>query len=165
MRQCAKLFKRKLVNTFVCRWMPLTKSMRQQIPDPRLSLVVALMSRAAEVRQSLPRAVPCISLRLRSIRGSLEGQTKPPPDTLVSIVSRSAEIRHGARSMLIAVGLDPECLCEVDATRKGWQDRLGISGLVVTDTITARELPRGRLVKVFRVIADSSIEELKQFCD
>jgi hypothetical protein len=66
--------------------------------------------------------------------------------------------------MLVAVGLDPECLCEVDAASQGWQDRLSLSALVVTDVVAAREMPAGCQAKVFRVIADSSIAELKQYC-
>jgi hypothetical protein len=128
------------------------------------SLVVALTTRAAKVRQGLPRGVLCFPLRLRSVGGSLEGQTKPGADTVVSVVSRSAEIRSWARAMLIAVGLEPECLCEVDASSGGWRDRLGISGLAVTDVVSARELPAGCQTKVFRIISDSSISQLKQFC-
>jgi DNA-binding transcriptional regulator YhcF (GntR family) len=128
------------------------------------SVVVALPTRAAKVRRSLAPGVLCIPLRLRSVRGSLEGQARPGPDTIVSIVSRSAEIRQWSRAMLIAVGLDPQCLCEVDAASTGWLDRLGLSALVVTDVVTARALPAGCPAKVFRVIADSSIAELKQFC-
>jgi DNA-binding transcriptional regulator YhcF (GntR family) len=127
-------------------------------------LVVALAARAAMVRHNLPAGVPCIPLRLRSVRGSLEGQPRPAPDTVTSIVSWSAEIRYWARAMLIAVGLDPLCLCEIDPAIGGWQDRLGLSSLVVTDIVTARELPARCPAKVFRVIADSSIAELKQFC-
>ena len=129
------------------------------------SLVVALPTRATKVRHQLPKGVPCIALRLRSVGGSLEGQTKPGPEAVISIVSRSAEIRYWSRAMLIAVGLDPDCLCEIDATAVGWQDRLSASALVVTDVVSARELTAGCAVKVFRVIADSSIAELKQFCD
>jgi len=127
-------------------------------------VVVALAARAVRVRQSLPQGVPCIPLRLRSVRGSLEGQPRPGPDSVVSIVSRSAEIQYWARAMLISVGLDPDCLHEVDVSMPGWQDRLGLSALVVTDVLAARELPAGCRAKVFRVIADSSIAELKQFC-
>jgi DNA-binding transcriptional regulator YhcF (GntR family) len=128
------------------------------------SVVVALPTRAAKVRRGLPAGVLCIPLRLRSVRGALEGQAKPAPDTIISIVSRSAEIRQWSRAMLIAVGLDPERLCEVDAASTRWQDRLGLSALVVTDVVTARALPTGCPAKVFRIIADSSISELKQFC-
>ncbi len=127
-------------------------------------LVVALPTRATKVRRSLPPGVLCITLRLRSVSASLERQSMPRPDTILSIVSRSAEIRQWARAMLIAVGIDPECLHEVDAASAGWQDRLSLTALVVTDVLAARQVPAGRPVRVFRVVADSSIAELKQFC-
>jgi DNA-binding transcriptional regulator YhcF (GntR family) len=128
------------------------------------SIVVALPTRAAKVRRTLSPGVLCIPLRLRSVRGALEGQARPAANAIVSIVSRSAEIRQWSRAMLVAVGLDPECLCEVDAAHKGWQDRLTLSALVITDVVIARELPAGCRASVFRVIADSSIAELKQLC-
>jgi DNA-binding transcriptional regulator YhcF (GntR family) len=128
------------------------------------ALVVALPTRAVKIRRQLPRGVPCIALRLRSVRASLEGATKPPPDSVVTIVSRSAEIRLWSRAMLIAVGLDPDSLSEVDAAADGWRDRLARNALVVADVIVARELPPGCERRVFRVIADSSLAELRQFC-
>jgi hypothetical protein len=66
--------------------------------------------------------------------------------------------------MLIAVGLDPEALCDIDAVGHAWQDRLGRSAFVVADMVVARQLPDGCQAKVFRVIADSSIAELRQLC-
>jgi DNA-binding transcriptional regulator YhcF (GntR family) len=130
----------------------------------RSVVVVALPTRAAKVRRSLPPGVLCVTLRLRSVRGALEGQVRPEPKSMISIVSRSAEIRQWSRAMLVAVGLDPECLCEVDAASTGWQNRLSLSAFVVTDVVSARELPAGCQAKVFRMIADSSIAELKQYC-
>ena len=126
------------------------------------TLVVALPTRAAKVRRSLPDAVLSIPLRLRSVRTALEGETRPGPDVVISIVSRSPEIRQWAHAMLIAVGLDPEALCDVDATVPAWQDRIGRGAFVVADVVVARELSQGCLTKVFRVIADSSIAELQQ---
>jgi DNA-binding transcriptional regulator YhcF (GntR family) len=134
------------------------------VPEPGRCLFAALATRAPDVRRSLPEGVPCITLRLRSVRESLEQYSRPGPNTVISIVSRSAEIRHWARAILIAVGLDPECLCEVDVNINGWRDRLALSALVVTDILTARKLPKACQARVFRVVADSSIEELKQLC-
>jgi GntR family transcriptional regulator len=135
------------------------------VPTPAgRALVVALPTRAAKIRRQLPRGVPCIALRLRSVRASLEGATKPPPDSVITIVSRSAEIRLWSRAMLIAVGLEPDSLSEIDASVDGWRDRLARNALAVADVIVARELPSGCQARVFRVIADSSLAELKQFC-
>jgi len=126
------------------------------------AVVVALASRLPLLREALPPGIPCIPLRLRSVRGSLESQTRPPADALVSIVSRSAEIRLWSRAMLLAVGLDPTCICEVDANLEGWQDRLRLSDLVVTDVVAAGEMPPTSHPRVYRVIADSSIAELQR---
>jgi len=133
-------------------------------PHPARSVVVALSSRLSGLRATLPNGVSCIPLRLRSVRGSLEGETRPPANALISIVSRSAEIRLWSRAMLLAVGLDPACLCEVDATLDGWPDRLRLSALVVTDVITAGSLPATCRTRVYRVIADSSLAELQRVC-
>jgi DNA-binding transcriptional regulator YhcF (GntR family) len=131
---------------------------------PADTLVVALPTRVAKMSCGLPPGVLCISLRVRSVGGSLAGESKPGPEVVISIVSRSPEIRYGARAMLIAAGVDPMALCEIDAASGGWRDRIGLNAFVITDIVTARELPAGCQSKVFRVIADSTIAELKQLC-
>jgi DNA-binding transcriptional regulator YhcF (GntR family) len=141
-----------------------------ELPDPAnaalftRALVVALPTRATKMSRGLPPGVLCIPLRVRSVGGSLEGETKPGPEVVISIVSRSPEIRYGARAMLIAVGVDPLSLCEIDAAGSEWRDRIGANAFVITDIVTARELPAGCQAKVYRVIADSSIAEMKQLC-
>jgi DNA-binding transcriptional regulator YhcF (GntR family) len=114
------------------------------------TLIVALPTRAEKVRAGLPDGARCMVLRLRSARESLEGQTRPGPDVVISIV--------------ISLELDPEALCEVDAAIPGWQDRIGRNTLVVADVVAARELRAGCHAEVLRVIADSSLAELKQCC-
>jgi DNA-binding transcriptional regulator YhcF (GntR family) len=128
------------------------------------TIVVALPTRAAKLHRSLPDGVFCVPLRLHSVRESLEGQTRPAADVVVSIVSRSAEIRRWAYTMLIAVGLDPDALCEIDASNQEWQQRIGHGAFVVADVVAARELPAGCHAKIFRVVADSSLADLKQLC-
>lgn len=131
---------------------------------PARSLVVALPTRVARIRRQLARGLSCIALRVRSARASLEGQTMPPTDAVITIVSRSAEIRMWSRAMLIAVGLEPDALVEIDASAAGWQGRLARNALVVADVVAARELPQGCPARVSRVIADSSLAALRQFC-
>ena len=136
----------------------------EQVTKPGNCLIVALSSRLAKVREGLPAGVFCLPLRLRSVGGSLVGQSRPEPNSLISIVSASPEIRFWARAMLLAVGLEPDGLQEVDANLDGWRERLGSTTLAITDMMTARELPAGCIARVFRIIADSSLEELKQLC-
>jgi len=132
---------------------------------PANCLATAMASRSATIRELLPRGIPFLTLRIRSVRESLEGQTRPAPSAIVLVVSGSSDFRHWARTMLIAVGLEPECLCEVDTAITGWQERTTAGALVVTDVVAARGLPQTPRARVFRVIADSCIEELKQLCN
>lgn len=128
------------------------------------TLVVALPTRAANIFRTLPKEVSCTTLRIRSVPQSLEGHARPPANTVISIVSGSPEIRHWARAMLIAVGLDADSLCEIDTAGPDWRDRIGNGAFIVCDVVTARDLPSTSHTEVFRVIADSSLAELKQFC-
>jgi len=67
------------------------------------------------------------------------------------------------RAMLVAAGLDPAALAFHDARRLGWEKGLRASTFVITDALTAKRLPHGCDARVFRVIADSSLEELRRF--
>jgi DNA-binding transcriptional regulator YhcF (GntR family) len=134
------------------------------IPAPGACLVAALPTRAAVVRKQLARTTPFLILRLRSVRAALEAQTKPAPNAILSIVSRSPEFRQWARAILIAVGLEPECLCEVDTALEGWQERALAGTLAITDVVAVQQLPGGCEARVFRVIADSSLAEMKRIC-
>ncbi len=127
-------------------------------------LATALPTRAVAVREQLARSIPFLVLRLRSVHGSLERETKPASEAIISVASKSAEFREGARAMLIAVGLDPESLCEIDANLDGWHERAHGSSLVIADVVAARSLPAARPVKVFRIIADSCLEEIQELC-
>ena len=65
--------------------------------------------------------------------------------------------------MLVAVGLHPDSLCDIDPGLDGWQERLGTGALVVADVVAARAVPAGFDVRVFRMIAEASLTELSQY--
>lgn len=127
------------------------------------SLVVSLPTRAASVRRGLAAGTLFVPLRIRSVHGALEGHLKPPKAAVISIASRSAEIRFWGRAMLIAFGVDADSLQELDTSETGWAERLKFSTFVVTDVVTATGLPSGCPARVFRVVADSSLTEIKEF--
>ena len=135
------------------------------IPVLRACLVVSLPTRAAMLHKRLAKGTPFLRLRLRSVGGSLETQTRPGPNAILSIVSRSHEFRQWARAFLVAVGLEPDCLCEIDAAMDPeWQERVRAGTLAITDVVTVQLLPAGCPAKVFRVIADAAVAEIKQIC-
>lgn len=120
---------------------------------------VALMSRA----HLLPPGVPHHLLRMRSVPEYLQGQTRPAPDALIGVASSSPEILRRIRTILAAAGLDPDALAFRDARESGWRRGLNACQFVITDVVTARRLPAKCTARVFRVISDSSIADLRQF--
>src|ERR1044071_5133982 len=127
--------------------------------------VVALYSKAEEVRRVLPPEVSPIFLHTRSIPDLLAGEKVPPRDALVSVVSRWPMFLEWAPVFIAAAGVEGDALDLRDAREPGWERGLRSSAHVITDALTARQLPDALRPRVYRVIADSSLEELRAFVE
>jgi DNA-binding transcriptional regulator YhcF (GntR family) len=127
--------------------------------------VVALYSKAEEVRRALPAGVAPIFLHARSMPESLAGEKTPPPDALVSVVSRWPAFLEWAHVLLAAAGVERDALDLRDARSEGWQRGLRSSAHVITDALTARQLPTEVRARIYRVVSDSSLEELRGFVE
>src|SRR5215213_8381383 len=92
----------------------------------------------------------------------MRGQTRPSPEALVAIVSRWPEFLRWARTMLIAAGLDADALSFRDARERSWEKGLRSATFVITDSLMAPRIPVGCEVKVFRVLAESSLKEIQE---
>ncbi|MGI8996828.1 MAG: GntR family transcriptional regulator [Pyrinomonadaceae bacterium] len=125
---------------------------------------VALYGQAERVRAVLPPDTNnCIVLRSRSVPESLQGETRPAPDALISVVSRWPEFLRWARTVLVAAGIDDAALNFRDAREPQWERGLRSSAFVITDALTAAQIPAGCPTRVFHMIADSSLAELRDF--
>jgi len=126
--------------------------------------VVALYGNEGErIRLQLPPQIPCLLLHSRSVPGSMEGREPPAADALVAIVSRWPEFLRWSRTMLVAAGIDPTTMSLRDARASDWQKGLRTCAFVITDALTATQIPAGCDVRVFRLIADSSLDELRNY--
>jgi DNA-binding transcriptional regulator YhcF (GntR family) len=126
---------------------------------------VALYNHAERVRAALPIETNCLLLHTRSVADSLKGAEKPTPERLVAVVSRWPEFLRRAHTILSAAGLDPVALNFRDARERDWQKGLRASTFIITDALTATQLPRGCQPHVYRVIADSSMTELRNYVE
>ena len=126
---------------------------------------LAFYSNYQNVRARLPPETDLITLHSRSIPESLQGQKKPAPDAIVVVVSHWPEFLRSSRTVLIAAGLHPDSLSFRDARQPGWKKGLRSATLVITDSLTARKLPAANDVRVFRLISDSSITELRSYVE
>jgi DNA-binding transcriptional regulator YhcF (GntR family) len=125
--------------------------------------VVVMFANAEAARRQLPPDMPLTILRLRSVPQSMQGQERPADDALVSVVSRWPEFLKWAHTMLVAAGIDADALDLRDARQPGWQKSLAASAMVIADALTAKQLPAGCRVRIFRIISDASLDELRRF--
>jgi hypothetical protein len=117
------------------------------------------------VRAALPFDANCLLLHTRSVADSLKSAEAPPRDALVAVVSRWPEFLRWSHTILTAAGLDPAALSFRDARQPDWAKGLRASTFVITDALTAGRLPAGCHPRVYRVIADSSIAELRSYVE
>lgn len=137
---------------------------RKKSEDLSGAFCVALYDHSEEVRSILPAKTPCLFLRSRSAPQSMEGKPKPRPDTLIMVASRWPDFLKWARILLVAVGIDATAIELRDARQKGWKRGVTAESFIITDSLIARALPNGLNTHVFSLIADESIDELRQAC-
>jgi GntR family transcriptional regulator len=128
--------------------------------------IVALYSKAEDVRRALPAGASPILLHTRSIPDALKGERQPSKDALFTVVSRWPMFLEWAHVFLVAAGVDADSLDLRDARSEGWERGLRSSDYVITDALTARSLPKGiGTPRVYRVVADASLEELRSYVE
>jgi hypothetical protein len=89
----------------------------------------------------------------------------PAMDDLIIIVSRWPAFLQYAHSMLAALKIDSDSLSFRDAREPDWQRGLRAGTFVITDAATAEQIPAGVRVRIFRIIADSSLAELRHYVE
>lgn len=130
--------------------------------DLTRSMPVAMYGQAQAARAALPAGMLCELIRARSVSETLRGEeAPPPPDALIAVVSRWPEFLRWSRTILIAAGIDAAALSFHDARTKNWRRGLRASAFVITDAVTAAELPAVCIARVFRIISDDSIKRLQ----
>jgi DNA-binding transcriptional regulator YhcF (GntR family) len=129
------------------------------------SIPVALYGQAETITAVLPDKMSCLLIHTRSVPETLKGEKMPSTDDLIIIVSRWPPFLQYAHSMLSALKIDPDSLSFRDAREPDWQKGLRAGTFVITDAATAEQIPAGVRVRVFRIIADSSLAELRHYVE
>ena len=129
------------------------------------SIAAVLPSKAAAVRRLLPPGNELTTLQVHPVTAELQNHLQrymPEHSTdLVGIASRWADFQRIAQTMLVAVGLAPECLLVRDATQPNWKRGLEAASAVVCDAAIAQDLPAACFPIVFRLFDASSIAALR----
>jgi GntR family transcriptional regulator len=126
---------------------------------------VVLYGHMAQFAERIKPETDVLVLHSASVVERMRGQTRPPRDALVAVVSRWPEFLRWARTMLVAAGLDADALSFRDARERNWEKGLRSAAFVITDSLIAPRIPAGCEVKVFRVLSESSLNEIREYSD
>ena len=127
------------------------------------AVLLVLYGHTKEFGEHLTPDADVLVLHSGSIVESFRGETKPSRDALVAIVSRWPEFLRWARTLLVAAGLDADALSFRDARERNWDRGLRSAAFVITDSLMAPSIPAGCQVKLFRVLAESSLKEIRDY--
>ena len=126
------------------------------------TIAVALPSKAAQARSSLPAAIELITLQVTSVPAEMKEWLPLPPEALVGICSRWPEFIKIARTMLIATGFSPDALVERVRGESGWAEGLLGTAAVVCDVATLSRLPSRVRAVPFRLVSEATLAELRR---
>ena len=122
--------------------------------------IVAMANETAKISELLPPGKSCIFLRANSVADSMKGKQRPSGSDLIAVASHWAKFLAWAKTYLLAARIEPDALVLRSTDEPDWKKGLSKVSLIVCDSATAKEFPDDERLRVFRLIADASLDEL-----
>ena len=121
---------------------------------------VAMFDEKPKMESVLSADKTCFFIRARSVSDSLTGETRPSQDDLIAVVSGWEKFLAWSKTILVAAGIENDSIILRLTAEKNWKKGLKNASLIICDALTAKEFPNDKRVRLFRLIADSSLEGL-----
>jgi GntR family transcriptional regulator len=131
-------------------------------PNQTGAILVAMFDEKAKINSVLPTNKTCIFLQTTSAADSMKGEQKPTRNDLIAVVSGWEKFLLMARIMLLAAEIDGESLLIRSTKQPNWKKGLNEANLIICDSLASTKLQTTQQVRVFNLIAENSIEELKK---
>ncbi|NOT48738.1 MAG: GntR family transcriptional regulator [Acidobacteria bacterium] len=125
------------------------------------AVLVALFDEKEKMRPVLSPDQKAVFIDVNSVPHALIGSERPDKTKLIAVVSGWKQFVGFARIYLLAAKIDPEALIVRSTSEKGWQAGLESAAVIICDSFAAKHFPKDRRVRIFRLIKESSIEDLK----
>ena len=125
------------------------------------SIVAAMPKIAAELSMILPKESTFLPLKVNSVQLGIKGQRKPENNELIGIVSGWESFQRWAKTFLLAVGIENDSLLIRNPNEPDFIKGLDSCSFIIADSVSATKLPRSADIRLFKLIAEDSIEQLK----
>lgn len=132
-------------------------------PPGEKFIFVAMFDETANIKSVLSTDKNCIFLNLRSVSDSMKDQQRPSSEDLIAVVSGWEKFLLLSKTMLVAAQIDAENLIVRNTNDGDWRNGLNSAAMIICDSLTAKKLDNFHTLRIFHLIADESIERLKQF--
>ncbi len=126
------------------------------------SIFAAMTDEKSKIKNNLRTDKTCFFIKARSVSDSMTGESRPQPEDLIAIVSGWEKFLVWARTILVAAGIDNDALISRFTGDKDWKKGLKNASMIICDAVSAKEFKDDKRVRLFRLIADSSLEDLQK---
>jgi DNA-binding transcriptional regulator YhcF (GntR family) len=127
------------------------------------SIFVAMFDEKPRIESVLSSDKKCLFLKLRSVSDSMKDQQRPSSEDLIAVVSGWEKFLLLSKTMLVAAQIDAENLIIRNTNEDNWKNGLSSAAMIICDSLTAKKIAGFQNIRIFHLIADESIEQLKQF--
>jgi len=126
------------------------------------SQIALIFDKTNAARQTLPPDKTCIFLKANSVPNSMTGKERPSENDLIAVVSGWEKFLELAKMFLLAARVAPDALILRSLHQPDWQNGLQTVSLIICDSAAAKEFPDDKRVRIFQLIANSSLNELRK---
>ena len=126
---------------------------------PTKGKMVALADEQRKIERSV---ADCLFLKSRSIPEAMVGRKRPDEDALIALVSGWDGFLKMAKTILLAVDIDPESILLRSTRIDGWEKGLSSATMLIADSLAARNFRGDERLRVFPFLSDESVTDLKK---
>ncbi len=124
--------------------------------------IAALFDEKEKLNALMPPGVSCIYINVNSVPLTMAGSERPSQTDLVAVVSAWRHFIVLAKLFLLAAKIDPEALIIRSTEDENWRDGLEAASVIICDSFSATHFAGDERVRTFRLISDSSLQQLKE---
>ncbi|MBA3634218.1 MAG: GntR family transcriptional regulator [Acidobacteria bacterium] len=125
------------------------------------TVFTAMINEKQEIESVLPADKICFFIKPRSVSDSMTDENRPEQNDLIAVVSGWEKFLSWSKTILIAANVESDSIVLRSTAEKDWKKGLKNASLIICDALAAKEFPNDKRIRVFRLIADVSLSELK----